>query len=78
MLFFKQKKFEKVVESVVQQQIDNAELIEELLMQQMELTNSTINIDEICDIVASQQKAIRKLQGEILALQKLANQNGEA
>lgn len=78
MLFFKKQKFEKVVKSVVQQQIDNAELIEDLLMQQMELTNSTINIDEICDIVASQQKAIRKLQGEILALQKLANQNGEA
>lgn len=78
MLFFKKQKFEKVVKSVVQQQIDNAELIEDLLMQQMELTNSTINIDEICDIVASQQKAIRKLQGEIIALQKLANQNGEA
>ena len=77
MLFFKNKNFE-VVETVVQQQIDNAKLIEDLLRQQSELKNSTIEMDkELFEIVANQQVAIRNLQQNIIALQKLTKQNGE-
>lgn len=77
MLFFKNKNFE-VAGSVVQQMNDNTEMIGDLLRQQYELNNAISDVsDTLFDIVASQQKAIRDLQTNIVKLQKLTR-GGEA
>lgn len=76
MLFNRKKNFNRVVECVTDQQIENAQIIEELLRQQRDLMGSTMVVDsEIYEIVVAQQKAIRNLQENIL---KLQIQNEEA
>lgn len=70
MLFGKRKQFNRIVECVTDQQIENAEIIEELLRQKRDLMGSTMSVDaEVYEIVAAQQKAIRNLQETILKLQ---------
>lgn len=78
MLFKKHDNFE-VAETVIQQMNDNTDMIGDLLRQQYELNDSISDVSEdLFNIVSSQQAAIRDLQKNIVALQKLAKKGGEA
>lgn len=70
------RKENSVVDSVIRQQEDNLILIEDLLRRNNELMKSSCIVDEdIFDIIECQQAAIRKLQKNVMELEKLNKSN---
>lgn len=74
MLFKNNRKME-TLKSLTNQQIANANMIEDLMKTRYELMGSSAEFTkEIFDIVESQQKAIRKLQDSILKFEKISKE----
>lgn len=71
MLFKNNKKME-TMRSLTNQQIENANMIEDLMKANYELIGSAEFTKEIFDIVESQQKAIRNLQNSILNFERIS------
>lgn len=78
MFNFKMKGNYNVLDSLVKQQEDNSEIIDELISKNCELIDQQAKIvDDIIELVESQQKAIRNLQKNLLDLQKLSKNEEE-
>lgn len=74
MLFKNNKKLE-TMRSLTNQQIENANTIEDLMRASYDLMGTSAEFTkEIFDIVESQQKAIRNLQNSILSFEKISKE----
>lgn len=74
MLFKNNKKLE-TMRSLTNQQIENANTIEDLMRASYDLMGTSAEFaKEIFDIVESQQKAIRNLQNSILSFEKISKE----
>lgn len=76
MMKIKRKEY-NVLNTLIQQQEDNSEIIDELISKNCELIDQECAIiNDIIELVESQQKAIRNLQKNLMELNKLSKGEG--